>query len=159
QVERCRTITHRMLGFARRMEPTQESTDINWLLTETITFLENEARHREITVQQHYDERLQRIATDAAQLQQVFLNVIDNAIDAIGKGGTIAVRTRYASMDDEVVVEFEDNGPGIPKKILERIFDPFFTTKGVKAGTGLGLSISHGIIEKPGGRISVVSEE
>ncbi len=159
QVERCRAITHRMLGFARRMEPSQESTDINWLLSETITFLENEARHREITIQQHYDERLKRIATDAAQLQQVFLNVIDNAIDAIGKGGTIDVRTCYAPTEHEIVVEFEDNGPGIPKKILERIFDPFFTTKGVKAGTGLGLSISHSIIEKLGGRISVASEE
>jgi len=159
QVERCRAITHRMLGFARRMEPTQELTDINWLLSETITFLENEARHREITVQQHYDERLPRIATDAAQLQQVFLNIIDNAIDAIGKGGTVDVKTCYNSMGDEVVVEFKDNGPGIPKKILERIFDPFFTTKGVKAGTGLGLSISYSIIEKLGGIISVASEE
>ncbi len=88
-----------MLGFARRMEPTQELTDINWLLSETITFLENEARHREITVQQHYDERLPRIATDAAQLQQVFLNIIDNAIDAIGKGGTVDVKTCMSSAE------------------------------------------------------------
>ncbi|MGO9569526.1 MAG: ATP-binding protein [Desulfomonilaceae bacterium] len=159
QIERCRAVTHRMLGFARRMEPTQDSTDINWLLSETISFLENEAHHRQITIEQQYDKKLQRIVTDAAQLQQVFLNIIGNAIDAVGKVGTIIVRTRYSSSANELVVEFEDNGPGIPKNILEKIFDPFFTTKAVKAGTGLGLSISYSIIERLGGRVSVTSEE
>ncbi len=159
QVERCRGITHRMLGFARRMEPTRESTDVNWLLSETITFLEHEAYHREITIQKHYDEKLRRITTDAAQLQQVILNIMNNAIDAIGKRGNIIVTTSYTSKGDSVVIEIEDNGPGIPKNILDKIFDPFFTTKEVKAGTGLGLSISHSIIEKLGGTLSVTSEE
>jgi len=159
-VERCRTITHRLLRFGRRMEPSQEMVDINQLLGETVTFLENEAHFREIRIQTAYDSHLPRITTDQAQLQQVFLNIIDNAIDAIGKSGSIFIMTNYNSgTPGEVVIEISDTGPGIPKDIIGRIFDPFFTTKAANEGTGLGLSISYSIIEKLGGRIAVTSRE
>jgi len=159
-VERCRTITHRLLRFGRRMEPSQEMVDINQLLGETVTFLENEAHFREIRIQTAYDSHLPRITTDQAQLQQVFLNIIDNAIDAIGKSGTIFIMTNYnGGPPGEVVIEISDTGPGIPKDIIGRIFDPFFTTKAANEGTGLGLSISYSIIEKLGGRIAVTSRE
>ncbi len=160
QVERCRHITHRMLRFGRRMDPTFEVTDINHILRETLTFLENEAYHRDIEISTSYDEDLPVVTTDASQLQQVMLNIIDNAIDAVGDGGKITLRTGVTNGAGGKVgfVEISDNGPGIPKDVLKKIFDPLFTTKAVNQGTGLGLSISHSIMEKLGGRITVDSE-
>ncbi len=159
-VERCRTITHRLLRFGRRMEPSQDMVDINQLLGETITFLENEAHFRDIRIKTEYDSDLPRITTDPAQLQQAFLNIIDNAIDAIGKSGLISIMTSYESgIPGEIVIDISDSGPGIAPEIIGRIFDPFFTTKSANEGTGLGLSISYSIIEKLGGRIAVNSSK
>jgi signal transduction histidine kinase len=89
----------------------------------------------------------------AAQLNQVFLNLLMNACDALETGGTITIRTR--PLAEGVRLEFKDDGPGIPEDVRSRIFDPFFTTKPVGVGTGLGLSLSHGIIERHGGRIEL----
>jgi two-component system NtrC family sensor kinase len=158
-LERCRSITHRLLRFGRRMEPALETVNLNETIEETITFLETEARFREIEIHTDFDKNLPLITTDRAQLQQVFLNMIDNALDAIGRSGRILVRTAYNSgTPGEVSVEFADNGPGIPREMLSKVFDPFFTTKSVSEGTGLGLSISYSIVEKLGGKISVASE-
>ncbi|AFM25387.1 sensor histidine kinase [Desulfomonile tiedjei] len=160
QVERTRTITHRLLRFGRRMEPTQEMVDVNNILSETLTFLEAEALNRDIKIVSELGSQLPRITTDSAQLQQVFLNIVDNAIDAVGKGGLINIKTGYdQSKNGDIFVEIQDNGPGIPKEALSKIFDPFFTTKAPAEGTGLGLSISYSIVEKLGGKITVQSEE
>lgn len=160
QVERSRTITHRLLRFGRRMEPTQDMVDINSILSETLTFLEGEALYRDIKIITDYEKTLPRVTTDSAQLQQVFLNIIDNAIDAVGKSGVIEIETDCdPSRKDEVLIRIRDNGPGIPKELIAKIFDPFFSTKNQNEGTGLGLSISYSIIEKLGGRITVQSEE
>ncbi len=158
-VVRAKTVTHRLLGFARRMEPVSEKVNINSVLDESIDFLENEARYRNIDIQTDYYQNLPLITSDSAQLQQVFLNILNNAIDAIGKDGEIIIKTKHIAKNNEIAVEIADNGPGIPKEMLKKIFDPFFTTKEVGKGTGLGLSISYGIIEKLGGRIMVASEE
>jgi len=158
-IERCRSITHRLLRFGRRMEPTQEHVDINEVMAETLTFLENEARFREIEIRTIYDENLPRVNTDQAQLQQVFLNIVDNAIDAVGRAGSITIKTsRVPGTAREISVEISDTGPGIPKEMLAKIFDPFFSTKSASEGTGLGLSISYSIVEKLGGKIQVASE-
>jgi two-component system NtrC family sensor kinase len=142
------------------MEPTEDMVDVNQILAETITFLENEAHYRDISIQTAYADKLPRVTTDSAQLQQVFLNIINNAIDAVGKGGSINLRTSYdGGNHGNVVIEISDNGPGIPKEVLGKIFDPFFTTKSAQDGTGLGLSISYSIIGKLGGQITVASEE
>jgi two-component system NtrC family sensor kinase len=160
QVNRSREITHRLLRFGRRMETTQDMVDVNNLLSETITFLENEAHYRDITIQTQYDTGLPEITTDSNQLQQVFLNIIDNAIDAVGQSGKIFVKTaQLSNSSKEILVTVQDNGPGMPKEVLARIFDPFFTTKRADEGTGLGLSISYSIIEKLRGKITVSSEE
>lgn len=160
QVNRSREITHRLLRFGRRMETTQDMVDVNNLLSETITFLENEAHYRDITIQTQYDTGLPEVTTDSNQLQQVFLNIIDNAIDAVGQSGKIFVRTAQVSNSSkEILVTIQDNGPGMPKEVLARIFDPFFTTKRADEGTGLGLSISYSIVEKLRGKITVSSEE
>ena len=153
-------MTHRLLRFGRRMEPTQEQVDVNQIISEAVTFFENEAHYRDIEIQTDYGPNLPRVTTDSAQLQQVFLNIVNNAIDAIGKCGRIDIATSSNSRNpSEVVVEISDNGPGISKELLGKIFDPFFTTKGPQEGTGLGLSISYSIMEKLGGRIMVTSEE
>jgi len=158
-VDRARKVTHRLLGFARRMEPVQETVDVNRVLEETVGFLENEARFRNIEVKKELLEDLPTIRSDSAQLQQVFLNILENAIDAVGKDGTITIRTNYSHQIREVTATISDSGPGIPKEMLDRIFDPFFTTKPGGEGTGLGLSVSYSIVEKLGGRITVESQE
>lgn len=156
-VVRAKTVTHRLLGFARRMEPLTERLNVNTVLDESIDFLENEARYRNIDIQTNYAPDLPLTTSDQSQLQQVFLNIINNGIDAIGKDGEIIINTRITK-NNEISVVIHDNGPGIPKDVLQKIFDPFFTTKEVGKGTGLGLSISYSIIEKLGGRILVASE-
>jgi two-component system, NtrC family, sensor kinase len=157
-VVRAKTVTHRLLGFARRMEPVTERVNLNSVLDETIEFLKNEARYRNIEIQSNYAPDLPLTTSDSTQLQQVFLNIMNNAIDAIGKEGRILIYTRYISQNHELGVEISDNGPGMPKEVLAKVFDPFFTTKEVGKGTGLGLSISYSIMEKLGGRIMVASE-
>ncbi len=158
-VNRAKKVTHRLLGFARRMEPVRERVDLNAVLNDTVGFLENEARYRNIDIQTDFDEKLPQTTSDSAQLQQVFLNILNNAIDAIGKDGEILIKTKHMAKIHQLAVEISDNGPGIPKEMLNKIFDPFFTTKEVGKGTGLGLSISYSIIDKLGGRILVASEE
>jgi two-component system NtrC family sensor kinase len=155
---RVKKVTHRLLGFARRMEPTMEKVMINAVLEECVGFLENEARYRNITMAKQLADDLPAIASDPSQLQQVFLNILNNAIDAIGKDGTITLKTFHEPEGEKVVVQIADTGPGLPKDLLPKIFDPFFTTKEVGKGTGLGLSISHSIIDKLGGSMSVDSE-
>jgi two-component system NtrC family sensor kinase len=158
-VVRAKTVTHRLLGFARRMEPMAEKININEVLDESIEFLKNEARYRNIEIQSNYAPDVPLITTDQAQLQQVFLNIINNGIDAIGKDGEIVINTRHLAKNHELSIEIHDTGPGMSKEVISKIFDPFFTTKEVGKGTGLGLSISFSIIEKLGGRILVASAE
>jgi two-component system NtrC family sensor kinase len=155
-VERARKITHNMLGFARRMEPHLDDVEVNEVLTQTIDFLANHARINNIEIQTKLQEKLPVIASDQSQLQQVFLNVLNNAIDAIGSNGTIQVATIQKNHD--IVISVHDDGPGIPKEMQSKIFDPFYTTKATGKGTGLGLSISFSIVEKMGGSISLTSD-
>ncbi len=152
-VDRAKGITHRMLGFGRRMEPMQENVPLNVLTEQTVKFLESEALHRSITIHKDFDAELPAITTDTAQVQQVILNVLDNAIDAVGQGGAITVRTGATESGHEVFVAVTDTGGGISPDVLEHIFDPFYTTKKAGEGTGLGLAICYSIMEKLGGRI------
>lgn len=155
-VKRCRAITHRLLGFARQMDVTAEVIDINALVREVFGFLENEAVNRNIYINMNLKEDLPTIESDRGQLQQVFLNIINNAMDAVDNEGEIDITTWHK--DGNICVKISDNGCGIPQDKLERIFEPFFSTKGRGKGTGLGLSITYGIINKLGGKISVKSQ-
>ena len=154
-VERARKVVHNMLGFARRMEPHIEDVDINQVIEQTVSLLENYARTSNIDIQTHFASDLPIIASDQAQLQQVFLNLVSNAIDAIRNGGSIEVNTRQ--LDGNIYVNVKDNGPGMTPEMQKKIFEPFFTTKSDGEGTGLGLSVSLGIVEKMGGTITVES--
>ncbi|MBP1740931.1 MAG: two-component sensor histidine kinase, partial [Deltaproteobacteria bacterium] len=155
-VERARKVVHSMLGYARRMEPRLEDVDVNDTVNQTIAILNNYARINNIEIRTELDPALPIIASDQAQLQQVFLNLISNAIDAIGKDGWIRVTSTRAV--GEILVSVTDNGPGIPEDMQRKVFDPFFTTKSAGKGTGLGLWISYSIMEKMGGNISMNSK-
>jgi len=157
-VDRARKVTHRLLGFARRMEPTHERVNINRILEETIDFLRNEAHYRNIEIHTDYASALPETTSDATQLQQVFLNILNNAIDAVAKDGVISVETAHLLKEKKVAICITDDGPGMAAEVLGKIFDPFFTTKEVGKGTGLGLAISYSIVEKLGGKIVVNSE-
>lgn len=159
-VKRARIITHRLLGFARRMESSMEQVQLNAVITEVLGFLDKEAMYRDIRISLDLQDDLPMIESDQGQLQQIFLNIINNAIDAIGKNGNIAISSRLAS-PKTVLVEIADSGPGIPEELIHNIFEPFFTTKqhSEKHGTGLGLSITYGLVKKLGGEIAVASSE
>jgi two-component system NtrC family sensor kinase len=155
-VQRAREVTHRLLGFAKRMDVKVETIHLNPLIQEVLGFLEKEALHRNIQVNLNFDPDLPPIESDRGQLQQVFLNLVNNAFEAVADGGTIAIKTRCTS-DGTVETSITDNGCGIPEDHLKHLFEPFFTS-GKTQGTGLGLSIAYGIVTKCGGDIRVRSE-
>ena len=158
QVQRCKRITQNLLRFSRRTESMLETVDINQFIREVIELMEREARAGGINFFAELDEALTPIISDPSQLQQVFLNIITNAIDAHdGKPyGSILIRTRANA--DGIEIAVSDRGAGIAPENLEKIFDPFFTTKPVGKGTGLGLSICYSIMKQLGGHIAVRSE-
>ena len=155
-VERCSTITHRLLGFAKRMDTEVETIDLELLIREVLSFLEKEVSYRNILINVGIEDGLPSIESDRGQLQQVFLNIINNAIEELEGGGRIDI-TLHKRDGGVVSATIADNGRGIPEENLKQIFDPFYTTK-KEYGTGLGLSITYGIVEKLGGKISVESE-
>ncbi len=156
QGARCKEITHKLLSFARKTDPKEREIHINELVEDIVSISEQKARYGNVKINMHLGVELPIIYASPSEMQQVFLNLINNAIDAIGtQGGVIDITTRKEG--DFVIVDIADNGQGIPKSILPRIFDPFFTTKPVGKGTGLGLSICYGIIKKAGGEITLNS--
>lgn len=155
-VERVSTITHRLLGFSRRMNAHMELIDLPSLLREVLSFLGKELSHRNISITFEISDHFPAVESDRGQLQQVFLNIINNAIAAIKEGGWI--RFTLAEVEpSRVAVKICDNGSGISPEDLKHIFEPFFSTKG-EFGTGLGLSITYDIIKKLGGDIQVESQ-
>jgi len=156
-VDRAKTVTHRMLGFARRMEPVHEKVDLGAVAEQTIAFLETEANYRCIEILRKLDPNLPVIHSDTAQIQQVLLNILENAIDAVDRDGCIEVTTGKGK-DGFVWLSVVDSGPGIPPEIRDKLYDPFMTTKPPGEGTGLGLSIAYSIVGKLGGTIGMESE-
>ncbi len=155
-VERCGTVTHRLLGFTRRLKSRREQIDLRLLVTEVLGFLEKEAMHRSIHVQTDFGSDTPLITSDRGQLEEVLLNILNNAFGALEDGGRVEIAVRAAGVD-RVVLSVSDNGCGIPDEDLEHIFEPFFSTKG-EFGTGLGLCITYELVHKLGGRIDVQSE-
>jgi signal transduction histidine kinase len=154
--DRCGGITHRLLGFAKHMDVQRETINLDVLLHEVLGFLEKEASYRNLRVDFNYPEEPPTIVSDRGQLQQIFLNIINNAFAAVEDGGHIEIGIERVRAD-AVAVTIADDGVGIPADQLTHIFDPFFTTK-KGAGTGLGLSITYGIVQKLGGQIGVKSK-
>ena len=152
---RASQVVKDLLAFARRSEPQRAPLDLNHVLDRTLRLRGYELDGSRITVETDLEPSLPPVLGDARQLQQVALNLVTNAIQAMGPrgGGTLRVRTRAAG--EFVVAELSDTGPGIPAELRARIFEPFFTTKEEGEGTGLGLSVSYGIVAAHGGSLRV----
>ncbi len=155
-VDRCGKVTHRLLGFARRMDVRKELIDIRKLLEEVVGFQSTEVAHRNIHISYDFPDELPSVESDRGQLQQIFLNILNNAIAAVPDGGRIELAASRLN-ESGVRVTISDNGSGIEQENLKHIFEPFFSTKG-EFGTGLGLSITHDLVENLGGTIDVESE-
>ncbi len=156
QGKRCKEITHKLLSFARKTDSRVQNVEINTLIEDILGLSYQRAKYMNVAIHTHFGEDLPQVKMSPSEMQQVLLNMINNALDVMEKkGGTLDIST--ALEDDHVTIEIADNGPGIHPDHLPRVFDPFFTTKPVGKGTGLGLSICYGIINKMGGNIDVKS--
>jgi two-component system, NtrC family, sensor kinase len=157
QVQRGRAVTHRLLGFSRRLSHDVEPVDVAEALNETAAFLAKEAEASNIKIVRMFDVSAPIIRSSLAMMQQVFLNLLNNAIDAVGHDGEVWLSVRRAG--DFVEVKVADNGPGIPEHLRERIFEPFFSTKtGSAHNAGLGLAICRETMISLGGEVTVASE-
>ena len=153
---RCRKIVTSLLDFARQTEPTKKLCNINDVVSESLVLTRKQAAFDDVAVVQDLAENIPAINVDKDQMQQVFINLILNAMQATGSGGKISVSTTLIPLEAIVEIVINDTGKGIPVENIEKIFDPFFTTR--ESGTGLGLAIAHGIIERHGGSIDVKSK-
>jgi len=159
--ERAAKIVRNLLTFARKRHTTRAMVDLNQVVRETLAMRSYEQRLSNINTLEALPSGLPQVFSDPHQIQQVLLNLIINAeqamIGAHGRG-TLILRTWHDADRDAVVLEVNDDGPGVPEDVQPRIFDPFFTTKEVGKGTGLGLTVAYAIVQEHGGRINVKSE-
>jgi two-component system cell cycle sensor histidine kinase/response regulator CckA len=158
--ERAAKIVRNLLTFARKRHTTRAMVDLNQVVRETLALRRYEQRLSNISILEALAAGLPQVFADPHQIQQVLLNLIINAEQAMlgahGRG-TLIIRTWHDQPRDAVVLEVNDDGPGVPEDVQPRIFDPFFTTKEVGKGTGLGLTVAYAIVQEHGGRISVKS--
>jgi two-component system NtrC family sensor kinase len=147
-----------MLSFARKSEADVNVVHVNDALEEIVPFLEKEASLAGVTIHRDYAGELPRVQVEEMQLQEIFINLIKNSLQALHhSGGNIWLSTFQRR--GKVVTAIRDDGPGISEEVRDRIFDPFVTTKAPGEGTGLGLSICYGIVKRYDGEIRVESEE
>jgi signal transduction histidine kinase len=156
---RAARIVENLLTFARRKEPRQESININDVIERSLELQAHQLALDNISIVKELDEALPPTVADPFQMQQVFMNIIGNAHQALRDwGGERELRVRSELVGDMIRVEFADSGPGISPEVMGRLFEPFLTTREVGKGTGLGLSIAYGIVEAHGGRVWAESE-
>ncbi len=161
EADRCRRIVHNLLSFARRREPESRPVSLNEVVEQAVALLAYHMRVHDIAVQVELSSELPAMRGDAHELQQVMVNLLTNAQQAIREvreRGAIEIRTS-AVEDGGIVLDIVDDGPGIPETTRQRIFDPFFTTKPAGDGTGLGLSLVYGIVSAHGGKIEALGRE
>lgn len=158
QANRCKEIIRGLLDFARQRKPDKTSSDVNYVLQECISLVENQAAFHNIEFVKEFDAKLPTAVIDPSQIERVFINMIINAAEAMEGDGRLTITTDATPSKQFVRVRFSDTGYGIAEANMEKIFDPFFTTKEVGHGTGLGLAISYGIIKEHGGTVRVESE-
>ena len=160
QTKKCRTIIQSLLKFSRASHLEEfELININQVLRETFVFTQHQIVKNKVNLVQELTEPLPQIAGHPSQLQQVFTNLILNAVQAMSGGGTLRVKSKLRKDSSEIEVSFSDTGIGIAEENLNKVFEPFFTTKKVGEGTGLGLSVSYGLIKDHCGEIQVESQK
>ena len=157
ETTRCKEIVNGLLKFARPKEPEIALTDINETIDKSLALLKSQSLFQNILIKKDYSISLPQIIVDSSQLEQVFINIILNAVDAMREKGTLTIKTSQNDLRDHIHVSFTDSGQGIEDENKAKLFEPFFTTKDVGQGTGLGLSISYSIIQKHHGTIEVQS--
>ena len=161
EIKRIETLLKSLLNFAKPPKLQLTAVNVNEFLDQTLAF---SMKHPSLSantavrikVVKALDENVPMVKADPVQLQQVFLNLVLNAIEAMPDGGTIGVRSAYNQESNAIQIEISDTGKGMDKEVLDKVFKPFFTTK--SKGSGLGLAISRRIIEQHDGIISVTSE-
>ncbi|NNG00452.1 MAG: DUF3365 domain-containing protein [Desulfobacteraceae bacterium] len=155
--DQCKTVVEALLNFARVPEAKKRQMDIHSCLDDVLNVLEIQMDKQHFIVQREFNGDVPLIVMDVYQIQQVFMNLLINAKQAMPEGGRILVRTRFHKDRSMIAVDISDTGQGIPEDHINKIFDPFFTTKQPGQGTGLGLSVSYGIVKQHGGDIEVNS--
>ncbi len=155
---RISKIVRNLLAFARKSKMDRELHDVNQLLRQSVELLDHKLSLQETAVVLKLDEGIPRLKVDGGQIQQTVMNLVLNASEAMGKGGTLTVSSSLLPAGDGISIKVTDTGPGIPEEIQDKIFDPFFTTKEPGQGTGLGLPVAYGIVKNHGGAIKVRSE-
>lgn len=171
-VGRADTIVGGLLSYSRQQELSPAPVDLNATLERSLVLVKHDLDQRRISIVKELDASLPRLDLDEIKIQQVFIDLITNALHAMGERGTLTLRTLRARptaagrrrlsgapAGGSVVVEIDDTGPGIPEPLLRKVFDPFFTTKPTGVGTGLGLSVSRQIVEMHGGTIGIANRE
>lgn len=153
---RCKTIIRELLEFSREREPKVVLTNITNVIEKALSILENEFRLRHIRLEKHLSRQVPNILIDVNQIEQVFVNLFLNAMEAMEEGGTVTIRSCVSLNQDAINIEISDTGCGIPPEHMDKIFEPFFSTK--PKGTGLGLAVTYGIVQKHGGHIHASSQ-
>lgn len=156
ETTRCRTIVKGLLDFARQTTPEKKLADLNEIIEYTLSLVERHASFQNVKIIREFTPSLPKVKVDLNQIQQVFMNIIINAQEAMPEGGTLAIKSSVTG-DGFIEVKFTDSGCGIPEENMDKLFDPFFTTKHEGKGTGLGLAVSYGIIERHQGNIEIQS--
>ncbi|MCI4625849.1 MAG: ATP-binding protein [Candidatus Magnetoovum sp. WYHC-5] len=159
QAQKCSNIVSNLVGYSRHGNAKQVSVNLNHLIEKTLFILANHVSFHNIIIERQFEENIPLIVCDPLQLEQVFINILMNAADAMELRGKIYVNTRHIADSNIVEASIMDTGPGIDKDLIEKIFNPFFTTKPISKGTGLGLYVSREIINNMKGSISVTNKE
>jgi len=157
-VERCGTITRQLLGFARKFSVKIKKVNLEEVISDVLVFHHKEAEYRNIKVHVNVAEDVPEIETDRGKLQQILVNLVNNAFQAVDTGCILEINATIAS-PEKVSIAISDNGCGMPEENLPQIFEPFFTTKDGDKGTGLGLAITYGLVKRLHGDIEVQSKE
>jgi two-component system NtrC family sensor kinase len=157
-VERCGLITSQLLGFARKFDIKIQKVDLRQIISDVLSFHKKETEYRNISVHVDVPEDIPEIETDRGKLQQILVNLVNNAFQAMDNGCHLDINASN-QIPEEVTISISDNGCGMPEENLAKVFQPFFTTKKEGKGTGLGLTITYGLVKKLRGTISVKSKK
>jgi len=155
ETQRCKTIIQGLLEFARDREPQKVPADINAIIESALGIVENEFRLRHVSLQLQLAEDMSKTLLDENQIEQVFINLLLNAVHAVEENGKVTAQSSVDSLHNKIQVEISDNGCGIAADDIKKIFEPFYSTKA--KGTGLGLAVSYGIVKNHQGDIRVFS--
>ena len=157
--DRCKKITRNLLNFSRKSEWSIQDIDVNEVVQSSIELVGHALKKKQIQLETNLKSDLPFIKGDALNLMQVFVNIMNNGIDAMEESeGTLSIETKFVERFNHVVISISDTGEGIAEENLSKVFDPFYTTKPLGKGTGLGLSVCYGLLEQLGGTISINSE-